>query len=175
MIRQACYVCGIELGAPLEQDLPEEHISHGVCRKCLDICMAGSGKAMEDFLDSLQAPVLVVDSDVRVLAANVHAQEVVSKRKLEINGRLAGEVFECAHAHQPGGCGHTLHCQSCTIRLTVTKTFHTGASFIRVPACQDLDTFEGPRKIRYLISTERAGGTVLLRIDDAQPDVSDVA
>jgi hypothetical protein len=92
-----------------------------------------------------------------------------------IGGRLAGEVFECTHAHQPGGCGHTLHCQSCMIRSSVTKTFQTGAPCIRVPACQDLDTFEGPRKVRFLITTEKVSGGVLLRIDDLQSNIPAVA
>lgn len=175
MIRQACYVCGIELGEPLEQNVPGEHISHGVCRKCLDICMAGSGKAMDEFLDSLLVPVIVVDGNVRVVTANALAQELVSKSLEEIGGRLAGEVFECTHSHQPGGCGHTLHCQSCMIRNSVTKTFQTGDPCIRVPACQDLDTFEGPRKVRFLITTEKVGGAVLLRIDDFQSNIPAVA
>jgi hypothetical protein len=175
MIRQVCYVCGIELGQPLELNVPGEHISHGVCRKCLDICMAGAGKGMQEFLDSLQAPVIVVDDNVRVLTANAIAQKLVSKSMKAIGGRLAGEVFECTHAHQPGGCGHTIHCQSCMIRISVTKTFQTGDPCIRVPACQDLDTFEGPRKVRYLITTEKVSGAVLLRIDDFQPNIPAVA
>ena len=175
MMRQVCYVCGIELGDPLEQNVPGEHISHGVCRKCLDSCMAGAGKGMDEFLDSLQAPVIVVDGNVRVVTANALAQKLVSKSMKAIGGRLPGEVFECTHAHQPGGCGQTLHCQSCMIRSSVTKTFKTGAPCIRMPACQDLDTFEGPRKVSFLITTEKVDGAVLLRIDNFQSNIPDVA
>lgn len=175
MIKQICYVCGVELGEPLEQHIPEVYVSHGICRTCLDRCMAGAGTGMDEFLDSLQAPVVVVDSDVRVVTANALAQKLLSKDLKEMDGQLAGEVFECSHAHEPGGCGHTLHCKSCMIRSSVTKTFQTGAPCIRLPACQDLDTFEGPRKIRFLVTTKKVGGAVLLRIDDLQPDVPNVA
>ncbi len=175
MIKQVCYVCGVELGEPLEQHIPEVYVSHGICRTCLDRCMAGAGTGMDEFLDSLQAPVVVVDGNVRVVTANALAQKLLSKNPKEMGGQLAGEVFECSHAHEPGGCGHTLHCKSCMIRSSVTKTFQTGAPCIRLPACQDLDTFEGPRKIRFLVTTEKVGGAVLLRIDDLQPDVPKVA
>lgn len=175
MMRQVCYLCGAELGEPLERDLPGEHTSHGVCRKCLDVCMAGAGKRLDEFLDTLQAPVVVVDGGVRVVAANALAQKLVAKNMKAISGHLAGEVFECVHSHEPSGCGHTLHCESCMIRSSVTKTFQTGNPCIRVPACQDLDTFEGPRKVRFLITTEKVGGTVLLRIDDLEASIPAVA
>jgi len=175
MMRQVCYVCGFELGEPLEPNVPGVHTTHGVCRKCLDGCMAGSGQGMDEFLDSLLAPVIVVDGDVRVLTANTLAQKLVSKNMQEMGGKLAGEVFECTHSHQPGGCGHTLHCRSCMIRNSVAKTFQTGKPCIRMPACQDLDTFEGPRTVRFLITTEKVGGAVLLRIDDLQTNIPAVA
>lgn len=175
MMRQVCYVCGIELGEPLEPNVPGIHITHGVCRKCLDGCMAGAGQGMDEFLDSLMAPVIVVDDNVRVVTANGRARQLVSKNMKAIGGRLAGEVFECAHSHEPGGCGHTIHCQSCMIRNSVTKTFQTGEPCIQIPACQDLDTFEGPRNVRFLITTKRVKDAVLLRIDDLQTDIPSVA
>jgi hypothetical protein len=174
MIRRVCCMCRSEMGSPLEPDVSEVRTSHGICRNCLDEYMAGTDKTMDDFLDSVPAPVFVVDGSGRVVTANTLAQETVSKDLAQIKGRLGGEVFRCHYASLPGGCGETLHCQSCVIRNTVMMTFETGKPCIRVPACQDLDTIEGPRRIRFLISTEKAGDAVLLLIDDAQPDESTV-
>lgn len=170
MIRRVCSICGSSLGEPLEADLPEEHTSHGVCSNCLEAYAAGFGQTMGDFLDSLLAPVFVVDSNGSIVTANALARKTVSKEPSQIEGRPGGDVFECQYARQPGGCGYTIHCRSCVIRNTVMETHQTGLPCVRVAACQDLDTFQGPRRIRFFISTEKLGDTVLLFIDDARPE-----
>ena len=169
MILRKCSICQAELGPPLEPEDPEVHTSHGICRDCLDGYLNGAGMSMEEFLDGLPVPIFVVDGEGRVQGANLLGRETVSKDLDQIAGYLGGEVFQCHYATLPGGCGHTLHCKSCVIRNTVMKTHETGVACIRVPACQDLDTFEGPRTIRFLISTEKAGDVVLLFIDDMKP------
>lgn len=128
--------------------------------------MAGSGEIFEEFLDSLQVPVFVVDANARVLTANSFARDMVSMDQEQITGRLGGEVFRCEYYDLPGGCGQTIHCKTCTIRNTVMETFETGKPCIRIPACQDLDTIAGPRKVNLFISTEKSCNMVLLRIDD---------
>lgn len=128
--------------------------------------MTGLGESFEDFLDALQIPILVVDDNVRVLAANVLAREAVSKEMVQIKGYLGGEVFRCKHSRLLGGCGLSVHCKSCVIRVTVTKTFKSGKPCIQVPACLDLDTITGNRRIRCIISTEKVANAVLLYIDD---------
>ncbi len=132
--------------------------------------MVGSGVLFDEFLDTLQAPVFVVDDSARVVTANALGRETVSKDLEQIKGHLGGEVFGCSYHHLPGGCGETLHCKTCTIRNLVMKTYATGEASIREPACLDLDTIVGPRRICFLISTEKAGNAVFLRIDDAQPE-----
>jgi hypothetical protein len=160
------------LGTVEEHNRTDERISHGICRDCLEQFMAGSGESLDAFLESLEAPVCVVDEECRIIAANALAQHTISKDMGQIRGRLGGEVFGCEHSRLPGGCGHTVHCESCTIRNTVIETFETGKPCTRVPACRDLDTIAGPRRVRFTISTEKAGDAVLLRIDEAQPEDS---
>jgi hypothetical protein len=168
-MKRICSRCKKELGP--EVDAGEEGVTHGICRECVDRVMAGSGEMFDEFLDSLDAPVFVVDKDRSVLTANALGRDLVSKDMGLIRGRLAGEVFGCPHAHLPEGCGQTVHCQSCTIRNSVMKTFTTGMPCIRVPACLDLDTITGPRQMRFLISTEKVGNVaVFLRIDNVRPE-----
>jgi len=130
--------------------------------------MAGYGEPLDEFLDSLQIPVLLVDNDVRVLSANALARRMLSPDALKIKGLLGGELFRCKNYDQPGGCGKTLHCQTCTIRNCVTRTFETGENCDRVPACLDLDVIAGPRRVSLVISTEKANDAVFLRIDKAE-------
>jgi hypothetical protein len=80
-------------------------------------------------------------------------------------------VLECAYARLPGGCGNTEHCKACTIRRTITTTHATGDGKVNVPAYQDIVTPGGIREVRFLISTEKVGNFVLLRIDEVQPSL----
>jgi len=45
----------------------------------------------------------------------------------------------------------------------------TGRARTRVPAYQDINTSEGVQQVRLLISTEKVGDAVLLRIDEMAP------
>ncbi len=168
MLKRVCSYCNVTLGPADSREELEERISHGICRECLGGLMEGEGEPLSEYLDSLEIPIFVVDADGCVLLANTLAGKLVSKKESEIEGRLGGEVFECTYAKQPGGCGKTLHCRTCVIRNTVTHTRETGESCIRVPATQDLDSMAGIQRIRFLISTERVGDTVFLRIDEVQ-------
>ncbi|RPI99742.1 MAG: hypothetical protein EHM36_15580 [Deltaproteobacteria bacterium] len=170
MIRQVCFYCSKYLGSIEEPGKPEESLSHGVCSDCLPRFVAGTGKSFAEFLDSLPVPVFVLDEEGYIAAANAKARRLVSKDLGEIERHLAGEVFGCQYSKLPGGCGQTVHCKTCTIRRTVTATFETGEPCIRVPAYVDLGDITEAKTIRFLISTEKAGRIVLLRIDDVQTE-----
>jgi hypothetical protein len=115
-----------------------------------------------DYLEHLVVPVMLVDRFGKVRTANTKAQALFQKNLSKIVGFNGGNVFECAHAKRPEGCGATIHCSGCTIRRTVMDTFSSGKSNLGVPAYVDAASH---RKIDMLISTERAGDVVLLRID----------
>jgi hypothetical protein len=137
--------------------------------------MKGMGQPLTDFLDNLPGPIYVVDAECRVVGANTLGLQLVSKDLSAIKGQLAGEVFECKCAKLPGGCGRTLHCKTCTIRRTVTKTAETGESCLRVPAFIDLADISKDMTIRFLITTKKVNDAVILLIEDAHPNVQDDA
>ena len=168
MLYRLCSHCHAEIAPP--QDTPEdkELISHGICRACLEKIMAGSGQPFNDFLDSLPQPVFVVDQQACIVAANHAGREVVGKNGVEINGRLGGEVFQCAEASKPGGCGNRQLCRSCVIRNSVMNTYRDGLPRRKVPAYHELDLITGPQNFKFLISTEKIADTVFLRIDDLE-------
>lgn len=168
-MKQVCLYCGRYLGSVEAAPDDPTPISHGVCSICLPRFMKKVGEPLTDFLDNLPGPIFVVDAECRVVGANTLGLQQLSKDLAAIEGQLAGSAFECKNANLPDGCGRTLHCKTCTIRRTVTKTAETGESCYHVPAFLDLADISKDMTIRFLISTEKVKGVVLLRIEDIHP------
>jgi hypothetical protein len=144
-------------------------LEHGICSNCAAIVLSDNGYYLASYLDELEAPVIVIDSDARVLTANNQACAILHKDQVSIQGYRGGEVFECAYSKLPGGCGNTVHCSGCTVRRTVMDTMKTGRSHLRTPAYLHHGTPEEFRRVDYFISTEKVEDAVLLRIDRATP------
>ena len=144
-------------------------ITGGICGDCLRRIGEQAGMGLMEFLDRLELPVMVLDDDVKVQQANRPMRVLLGKDPSQIADRLGGEVFECVHAREPGGCGQTIHCSGCTIRRAVTETFMTGRSLHKVPAYLHRDMITESVEIDLLISTEKVFGAVLLRIDRVGP------
>ena len=144
-------------------------ITSSVCDECFRHLEARSGMPLLDFLNGLGVPVLVADIDGVVQVANKHLLELVGKGLPQVRGQRGGDVFECAYAHLPEGCGRTVHCSGCAIRRAVTETFITGKSLHKVPAYLNRGVVTQFLQLGLLISTEKAWGMVLLRIDHIGP------
>ena len=141
-------------------------VSDGFCHACARELAAQIGTTLPEFLDDLDLPTIVFDSQTRLVKANHVACKLLGKKEVEVQGALGGDVFECAYARLPEGCGRTIHCSGCAIRRSVEDTFRTGNAHRRIPAtlnhaCDD----ESTEQVRFLISTELVGGVVLLKID----------
>lgn len=147
---------------------PDTEISHGICEGCLNNFEFQQGVPMQRYLDSIPLPVVVVDRQVVVKAANRTACEALHKEPLEIVQHLAGNVFECAHARLPEGCGKTVHCSGCVIRRSVTRTYETGEPQVGVPAMLRRGGAGHPPDIALTITTVRSGDTVLLRVETVE-------
>lgn len=169
MMKRVCAYCNASLGDAQDAESSVERISHGLCADCVPRFLAGTGEGVMDFLNSLPAPVLVVDQDARIIAANNGVQKLVGKNLAETQGHFPGEVFGCQYSKLPGGCGGTVHCKTCTIRRSVTATFESGMPCVRVPAFMDLGELRDDMRLRFLISTEKVFGVVFLRIDEILP------
>ncbi|MBI5093409.1 MAG: hypothetical protein HZB26_13335 [Candidatus Hydrogenedentes bacterium] len=165
MINVECLYCRSFIRTIDDGDPPRTLVSHGVCDKCLPTLVSDLGQSFGEFLDSCAVPILVVEADMRVIGANVAARALVSDSMPEIEGRLSGDVIGCKHASEPGGCGRTIHCQSCTIRRAAMETLKTGIPHFRMPAFADIGVITGDERVKFLISTERRKDMVLLRIE----------
>lgn len=126
MIRQVCTFCACDLGSIEEPVGGCPDLSHGICIDCFPKLLAGKGTKFRQFLDSFPIPVFLVDQDARVLGANHKGLGLLSTDLGKVQGRLADELFACKHSREPGGCGQTLHCKTCTIRTAITETHESG-------------------------------------------------
>jgi len=167
-MKRVCAWCRKKLGRVDSQGGSENVITHGICGNCRDNLLFQMGVELGVFLDSLKLPIVVVNRGGTIVTGNDQARSLLRKGLPEIEGYKGGEVFECAYARLPDGCGNTMHCSGCTIRRTVMETHGTGRSFLRVPATLNRKTPQDPEKIKLLISTERLADLVLLRIDEME-------
>jgi hypothetical protein len=155
-------------GMPPET-IAQRAITGSICEECLDHFRAQEGMPLLDFLDLLGVPVLVADSDVAVTLANKPLLALLGKDLSQVKDQRGGDVFECAHARLPGGCGKTVHCSGCAIRRAVTETFATGKSLRNVTAYLNRDMGTQFLQLGLVISTEKVWGVVMLRIDHIGP------
>jgi PAS domain-containing protein len=126
------------------------------------------GIPLREFLAGLDVPTFLVDDDGRVRAANPGTLGMVGKTEDQVTGQLGGKVFSCVNADLPGGCGMTELCSACTVRNTVTETYETGQSQVRIPSTLRVESEEGEIELAFFLTTEKVGGRVLVQIE-AEP------
>ncbi len=136
-----------------------------MCPKCQVEFIGGPGPvSLKEFIRKFDFPIVLVNSNVELIDANLGALELVGKEFHEVEGRLGGDVLECIHATRPGGCGQTVHCKGCAIRIAVRTTLETGRPLIDVDSFQDVMTENGLERMHLKLSTAKRSDTVLLKI-----------
>lgn len=165
-MKQICAWCKKDIGEIEIEDTDPDAISHGMCKECAFHLSAQRGMPLRQFLDGLGKPIIAVDSDAVIHVSNREAEELLGRTRNEIEGQYLGDVFECDYSFLPEGCGRTIHCVACAIRRCVNETYETGNSCTRIPAHLNHEKSEGVDEIHFIISTEKLGNIVLLRIDE---------
>jgi hypothetical protein len=164
-MKQVCAWCRNEIGRIASSVYSDSETSHGICENCLDNLTFQKGVPLKHYLDSFPLPILVVDGYAVVKAVNKKACDALGKEPREMVQHLGGNVFECAHARLPEGCGGTIHCSGCTIRRAITKTFKTGEPQSKVPATLNRGNPDHISAIALSITTVKVGDLVVLRVD----------
>jgi hypothetical protein len=168
-MKRICAWCGqgtlSELAEASAGDIP----THGICDACNQKHIAKYARPLQEFLDGLGVPVLVVSQACVVLAANEQAQQLLGKKLPLISGHFPGDVINCLHAKTPEGCGNTVHCRTCSIRSAVMDTFASGQPQC-VEAYPDMELCCVVKRMRFRISTKKEDDVVLLWIDEISPD-----
>lgn len=143
-------------------------VSHGMCHACATRFLRDCPVPLEQFLDDLPVPVLVVDSDVTAAYSNQEARKLAALPAEAIPGRKGGEVFNCVNAQTHEGCGHTIHCSGCVIRGSVLKTYASGQPQVLVPAVLKTGDPDHPASVALTITTMKRGESVVLMVNRAE-------
>jgi PAS domain-containing protein len=141
-------------------------VSHGMCPSCADHYeRLWKGMPLSEYLDTIPQPVVVVNGDGCVVAANQKLAALFGREKVELRGLLGGEALACVHSLLPEGCGKTVHCRECTIRRAVQQVAKSGAPLEKVPAY--LDTKDGRVSLR--LSVKARDGLVRVLVEEMKP------
>jgi PAS domain-containing protein len=141
-------------------------VSHGMCPACAEhFETLWRGMSLSEYLDGLDRPVLVVNAEGRVVAANERLARLFGRDRADMCGLLEGEALACVNSRLPGGCGKTVHCRECTIRRGVERVAETGIPLERAPAY--LDTAAGRVELR--ISVHAKDGLVKVVVEEMKP------
>jgi PAS domain-containing protein len=127
-MRLICSYCG----KYIKEKKPYEvtRTTHGICPECyVALMQQNQGLSYDEYLETFDVPVLVVDAERRIAAANQAALAMIGQPVERVVGLLGGEAMECLHARLPGGCGGTIHCETCTIKNLVMRTLEQRTSF----------------------------------------------
>jgi len=165
-VKVKCYVCGLHLGNKPSDVFGDDAVSHGLCESCGHHLIAQLGMPLPEYLEGIPAPVVTVNPEGAIGTANQKACQFFGKFPERVCGFKGGEVFECENARLPGGCGQTVHCSGCTIRKTVMDTMQTGMPHHGVPAYLNQHSESGSRSFDLIISTEKKGGVVFLKVEE---------
>lgn len=141
-------------------------VSHGMCPSCAEHFEAlWRGMSLGEYLDELSLPVLVVNGEGRVVAANERLAKLFGRDRAEMSGLLEGEALACVNSRLPGGCGKTVHCRECAIRRSVERVAATGVALDGVPAYLDTDA----GRVELRISVQAQDGLVKVVVEEMSP------
>lgn len=164
-MRRLCAWCGASLDEPGVTHEADAEVSHGICPGCHDRLGEDTGIPVSEFLESLAEPVMLLDDEHTIGMVNRAALELLGLPAGEVLGERTGLVFDCEHAHQPGGCSKTIHCSGCTIRQAVASTYLSGEPQLSIPATLRVVEDPGLADVDLVVSTLRVGDRVLLRVE----------
>ena len=137
-----------------------------MCEDCYDHMMRQlDGVSFDEYLEGFDFPVVLVDEEGRLAAANHKALDALNKPLERVKGFLGGEAFECAYARLEEGCGNTLHCPACTIRMLVNKTREEESSY----EDQQVFLMTDQGKLNMTVSTSSVNGMVRIVIKEIAP------
>lgn len=134
-----------------------------MCPDCVRRSQGERPVVLADLLNEFTVPVLAIDDDVVVLAANDAARTAFNLTAVARTSRRIGDIVECVHAREPSGYGRTIHTTGCALRKTVAVTAADGRPRDGVPAYQSVCTPRGVKLI-FRISTQAVGNFGLATI-----------
>lgn len=152
-----CAWCGVAIERPGYETV-DRGTSHGMCPSCSEaLACEERGVSLQEHLDSILLPVLVIDESNTVAAMNATASALFGYRS-HTEAKFFGRVFDCMHSSTAEGCGRSIHCSGCAIRRSVITTFDTGESQISVPATLSKSSPDQLSEVVLAVTTVKIGG-----------------
>jgi hypothetical protein len=166
---QACIWCSPDIGTIEGGDKTD------LCGCCSEHFSLPPDGPIQKHLDELSFPVLGVElyAGKRMITRSVNKSACawLNKRPGEIVQHLTGNVIGCVHARLPEGCGGSLPCEACEVLRSVAGTVKTGEPLIAVPAMLQQEYAGQVLVLTLKLTTMKAGGLVLLRLDTGPSSV----
>ena len=142
-------------------------ILHDMCDRCIEYFMPQwEGLSLGEYLDRFEVPVLILNEDARILAANQQMADLIGRPERRLKGLLGGEAMECIYARLEEGCGQTVHCTTCTVRNCVMHTLRTGETLNQVACYVEQDT----GKRYFLLTTVKLGRSIQAVLEPASEE-----
>jgi hypothetical protein len=164
-MKRVCAWCNSPMGSiRVKKPAGSNLVTHSICRDCSDNLEFQLGVPLQRYLDSLKLPIVALNGDGRVIAVNCEASSIYSEKSGDGITEWPDRIFECAHARLPVGCGNSVHCSGCAIRIAATDSYRTGESQRDLPAYITHCDSDSPDKAELLISADKVDKIVFLRI-----------
>ena len=168
-MKLVCAWCGTGMERSGYDQTSDGNTSHGLCPECsMALEWQDEGTTLQQHLDSILTPILLVDDQNKVLAANTKAGEMLGKQPDVAGGPRLGPVFDCVYSRYPEGCGREIHCVGCVIRNSISATLRTGQPKVSIPATVSVNSPDQAGAVTFTITTFKTGEFVTLRIDQCK-------
>ena len=149
--------------AVMQEDPASEMASHGICADCSFSFRSGTGVGLRRFLNSTDVPVLAMNSDARVLAANSAGALVLGKTTAAMQNQYTGVVIDCERSGE--GCGRNAGCSGCKLRESIRATHADGVARNGVVSSHPFKSSKGDGIFTVEFSTARVRDVVVLAVE----------
>ncbi len=156
-----CSYCGRYIQE--KQPFDNTKLTHGICLDCyVPTSILTSGFSYDEYLETFDVSVMIVNFHHTILAANQQAQAMLGKPLNILLGMRNGDALDCPYAKLPEGCGKTIHCETCTIRNLLLKTMEWRISLHNEPV--SVETKDGKKD--FLLSAIFYDDLIQIIFDD---------
>lgn len=164
-MKRICAWCKSSMGEVKSELHSTSTITHGICNKCLETLFEDKNIDFIPFLNSLTAPVVLIDENNTYLSANDTALSILNKQHIHLENKRTGDIFTCENATLTGGCGHTEKCGGCQMLQLINNTYDSNHVFSNIPVTLSRNSDKMREELNLHVSTEKVNGLVLMRID----------
>jgi hypothetical protein len=164
LMKRVCAWCNKTMSPVKTDKASAKMLTHSICSDCSDNLDFQLGVSLATYLDSFKIPVVALDANGSLIGINRAASGVYKGNPFIEAAAWDEKVFECAHARLPQGCKKEVHCSGCAIRMVTNESFSSGECSRDVPAHLNHCSSDRTEKAELLISADKTGGIVFLKI-----------